>query len=304
MNSFTLNGIRNIRNHIKKTLLGVLVLSISFSSHSKIHEFETTQLKSSGGTGVGGIFNEESAFLNPAPLAFSTSSSFYVQKDSDKLSDNSVNKPNPKALGFVMSDGNPSLSGSLSFVNQHEDTITRKRWGVTLSGPIAEKSSMGISVRHSEDNNTLINTTEKYYQSVFGVSHQIDNKLSLGIVAYDPFKSKGNETKALVGLQYNIMEYIATSLDFGGDYTSNDISKKLITKGAVQVKVLDDFFLRFGGFSDKSRSEKGSGFGLAWLQPRLAFEFAIKTTKRDADTSIAQTATNFKETSFAASIRF
>ena len=304
MNSFTLNGLRNIRNHIKKTLLGVIVLSIPFIAQSKIHEFETTLLKSSGGAGVGGILNEESAFLNPAPLAFSTSSSFYVQKDSDKLTDNNINKTNPKSLGFVMSDGNPSLSGSISYVNQQEDTIKRKRWGLTLSGPIAERSSLGVSVRHSEDDNTQLNTSSKYYQSVFGVTHQIDNKLSLGIVAYDPFKSRGHETKALVGLQYNLMEYIATSLDFGGDYTSNDISKKLITKGAVQIKVLDDFFLRFGGFSDKARAESGSGFGLAWLQPRLAFEFAIKTTKRDADTSIAQTATNFKETSFAASIRF
>ena len=304
MDNITLKGIKNIRNHIKKTLLLVTVLSIASSAYAKIHEFETSHLKSTGGTGVGGIFSEESAFLNPAPLAFSTNQSFYVQKDSDKLTDNSVVKPKPKSLGFVMTDGNPSLSGSLSYVTQEENIYKRQCWGLSMSGPIADKSSMGISVRHSKDDNTLNNTTTKYYQSVIGISHRIDEKFSLGVVAYDPFKSKGHETKALVGAQYVLMEYITAGLDFGGDYTADEISKKLITKGSIQIRVLDDFYLRFGAFNDKTRAEKGSGFGLAWLQPKLAFEFALKSTKRDKDLSIAQTDTTFKETSFAASIRF
>jgi hypothetical protein len=276
----------------------------STSGHSKIHEFETTHLKSTGGTGVGSILNEESAFLNPAPLAFFSTSNFYVQKDNDKLTENGVNQPKPKALGFVLADGNPSLSGSLSYVTQEEENIKRKRWGATMSGPIADKSAMGVSIRQSKDEDINTKKIDKYYQTVIGVTHAIDEKISMGIVAYDPFKSKAHETKALIGFQYVLMDYITASVDFGGDYNSDDISKSLIYKGSLQVKILDDFFLRFGGFSDKVRDEKGNGLGLAWIQPRLSLEFALKNTTRNQSLALNQNAAKLKETSFALSIRF
>lgn len=256
------------------------------------------------GTGVGSILTEESAFLNPAPLAFFSNSTFYVQKDTDTLTEGGVGQPKPKSLGFVVSDGNPSLSGSLSYVTQEEENIKRKRWGTSISSPLSDKSAFGVSVRQTSDENTTTHITQKYYQTVLGVTHSIDEKVSLGVVAYDPFKSKGHETKALVGIQYVLLNYITAAVDLGGDYTSNDLSKTLLYKGALQVKVLDDFFLRFGGFNDKARAEKGSGLGLGWVQPRLSFEFAIKTTKRASDIGLNQTDSNFKETSFAASIRF
>jgi hypothetical protein len=270
---------------------------LSTSAHSKIHEFETTQLKSMGGTGVGGLFNEEAAFLNPASLAFFNTSSIYAQKDLGRLTTNGASGLRPKALGFVMTDANPALSGSLSYTTQEEDIYKRKRWGLTLSSPMAEKSAFGISVRRSTDEDSVLRTTKKYYQAVLGITHSIDEKFSLGIVAYDPFKSQGQETKALIGGQYVLMSYITGAFDFGGNYYSDDISKTLIYKGSLQVKLLDDFYLRFGGFNDKSRAEKGSGYGLAWTQPRLAFEFALKNTKGPNEKS-------FKETSFSASIKF
>lgn len=290
-------------NHIKKTLL-LTVFLLSTVANSKMHEFETTHLKSTGGTGVGGVFNEESAFLNPASLAFFNSALVYVQKDSAKLTNNGVAQPKPKSLGLVVSDANPSLSGSLSYVTQEEDVFKRDRWGLTLAGLINNRSVFGFSVRQSKDENTLTNTKVKYYQSVLGITHAIDEKLSLGIVAYDPFRSKGDETRALVGIQYVIMSYISTAFDFGGNYYADNFSATHLYRGSVQIKVLDDFFLRFGGFNDKSRFEKGSGFGIAWIQPRLALEFATKDTKQSRDTTQNRPEKNFKETSFSGSLRF
>ena len=52
------------------------------------------------------------------------------------------------------------------------------------------------------------------------------------------------------------------------------------------MRILDDFYMRFGAFNDKAREEKGNGYGLGWVQPRLAFEFALKNTKQVA--SVAQ----------------
>ena len=247
---------------------------------------------------------EEAAFLNPASLAFFTSSSVYAQKDLGKLSNDGISAPRPKSLGFVMADGNPSLSGSLSYVNQEEDIYSRKRWGLTLSGPVAEKSAFGISVRQTTDENLSSKSSIKYFQTVLGVTHAIDEKLSLGIVAYDPFKSKGKETKAMIGAQYVLMTYITGSFDFGGDYYSEDISKSLLYKAGLQIKVLDDFFLRFGGFNDKILGEQGNGYGLAWIQPRMSFEFALKSTKRASDIGLNRSELSFKETSFSVSIKF
>lgn len=256
------------------------------------------------GTGVGAILTEEAAFLNPASLAFFTASTIYVQKDSGKFTEDNVIKSKPKALGFVITDGNPALSGSLSYVTQEEENFVRKRWGLTLSSPVSDKSAFGISLRQSKDEDTTNRTTLKYFQTVLGVTHSVDEKFSIGIVAYDPLKSKGKETKALIGLQYILLNYITGNFDFGGDYTQDDLSKTIQYKAALQIKVLDDFFLRVGGFNDKARAEKGSGFGLSWIQPRLSFEFAIKNTKRAQDSILRQTDASFKETSLAASIRF
>lgn len=274
-------------------------------AHSKIHEFETTHLKSMAGTGVGSVLAEEAAFLNPASLAFFNTATVYVQKDTGKLTENNiVQSQQPKSLGFVMADGNSSLSGSLSYVTQEEDIFKRKRWGLSFSGPISGKSAFGISYRKTTDDNTATNISKNYYQTVLGVTHSLEDNLTLGIVAYDPFRSQGRETKALIGMQYALMTYISGAFDFGGDYYSDDISKTLLYRAALQIKVLDDFYLRFGGFSDKLRSEKGSGYGLAWIQPRLSLEFSLKNTKRAKNESLGLAENLFKETSFSISMRF
>lgn len=257
-----------------------------------------------GGTGVGGVHAEEAAFLNPASLAFFNTATVYAQKDSGKLKDNNIDQPRPKSLGFVLADGNPSLSGSLSYVAQEEDIYRRKRWGLSFSGPFSDKSAFGVSFRQTTDENMQLNSSKKYYQSVLGVTHSLDEKLCLGIIAYDPFKSQGHETKALIGMQYVLMTYISAAFDFGGNYNSDEISQTLLYRGALQVKVLDDFFLRFGGFNDKSRAEQGNGYGLAWIQPRLSFEVSLKNTKRAKNEGLGLSEKKLKETSFAASMRF
>lgn len=256
------------------------------------------------GTGVGAILSEEAAFLNPASLSFFNTATFYAQKDSAKLTENNVSQPKPKSLGFVMSDGNPSLSGSLSYVTQEEDIFKRKRWGLSFSGLVSDRSALGVSYRQSTDENIQTSNIKKYYQTVIGVTHAIDEKITLGVVAYDPFKSAGHETRAFLGFQYALMDYATAAFDFGADYTAEELSKTTLTRGALQIKVLDQFYLRFGGFNDKARAEKGNGYGLAWIQPRLSFEAAIKNTKRSSDVGLGLSEKKYKETSLSASMRF
>ena len=275
------------------------------SAFAKMHEFETTHLKSAGSTGVAGIFMEESAFLNPASLAFFNQGSAYFQRDMPEFKDaagNVVQKP--KNTGVVLADGNPSLSGSLSYVHQEEGVMKRSRWGLSTSSPLSKQSAFGASIRKTKDENTISGDKIDYYQTVFGVTHAIDAQTSLGIVAYDAFDSKGDATKAYVGFQRAFVDYVTLSFDLGANWKAEEISDSLLYRGAVQVRVLNDFYLRFGAFKDKEREEKGNGMGLAWIQPKLAFEFALKNTKQDPNPVLARAESKIKEASFSVSLRF
>jgi hypothetical protein len=274
-------------NYIPKVIFLSAILLIG-NVHATVHEFETTHMKSMGGAGIAGILAEESAFNNPAPLAFFTTSSVYAQKDKSALG---------SATGFVLADGNPEISGSISYVKQEEDDFRRSRWGLSMSTPTSKNSSAGVSIRKTTDDKISSHTSTKYYQAVLGVDHIISEQFSVGVVAYDPFKSKGGETKAMIGMQYLLMDYIVGVVDFGGNYTKDTFSKSLIYKGALQVTVLNDVFLRVGTFTDKEKSEKGTGMGLAWIQPRLSFAFAQKNFTTSMERRI-------KESSLSLSLRF
>ncbi len=249
---------------------------------------------------------EESAFLNPASLSFFRNADIYLQRDMVQFKDalgNLLQKS--KNTGVVISDGNANLSGSLSYVQQEEGVFKRKRFGLTTSSPLNEKSSFGASFRKTKDENTLSKTSSDYYQSTFGVTHAIDQQTSLGLVAYDAFNSAGDATKAIVGLQHIFVDYITVAFDLGGNYNADEISSTLLYRGSIQVKVLDDFFLRFGAFNEKELEEKGNAFGLAWISPKLAFEFALKNTTQKASLSKARFGEiKLRETSFGLSLRF
>jgi hypothetical protein len=248
---------------------------------------------------------EEAAFLNPASLAFFTQGNVYFQRDMLKIKDKDGNIiQRPKNTGIVLADGNPTLSGSLSYVNQEEGDQKRTRWGLTASSPLSQQSAFGVSLRKSKDENLTTKTEEDYYQTVIGVTHALDTQTSLGIVAYDAFNSKAGETKAIIGAQHIFADYVTLAFDFGGNYNADEISDTLLYRGGAQVRVLNDFYLRFGAFNDKSRQEKGNGFGLAWVQPKLAFEFAMKNTKQEANLAINRNESKIKETSFGVSLRF
>ncbi len=272
---------------------------------AKVHEFETTRLKSTAGTGVAGILSEEAAFLNPASLAFHESASLYLQRDMLQLKDSNGNIiQKPKSTGVVLSDGNPNLSGSISYTFQEEGVFKRKKWGIATSAPLSKESALGASLRKVKDENTSAKTSVDYYQTVFGVTHSIDPQTSLGVVVYDAFNSAAKETKAIVGAQHIFVDYITLMFDLGANYNSDEISDSLLYRGGIQVRVLNDFYLRFGAFNDKEKQEKGNGFGLAWDQPKISLGFALKNTKQEANTTLARAESKLRETSFSASFKF
>jgi len=209
----------------------------------------------------------------------------------------------PKNTALSLNDGNASLSGSVSYLDQTEGQFERKRWGASLSSAVGAKSSFGVSVRKTTDEDTTTKQKDKYYQTVFGILHAITPQTTLGIVAYDAFRSKGDATRAYLGLQHVFADYITLGFDAGTDWKADDLGKAAIYRGSIQVRLLNDFHLRFGVFDDKLLEEKGNGFGLSWVQPKLILEFAMMNAKKLENVSLSRPETKRKDVSFSVTLR-
>ena len=241
--------------------------------------FETTRLKSTAGAGVGSILMDEAAVLNPAPLAFFNLSSFYVQKYDTKWQGGSSPDSETDSYGFIVADAKGALKGSISYLKHNENSVNRKRFSVALGQAISKTSALGIIYSHTKETHfgDLKNFKDKKGQFNFGLTHAVDQDLTLGLLVVDPFKKNRADTQALIGAQYLLKRMVSLILDLGFDY-NRDPKDTLIYKGAIQLSLFSDFFLRGGVFRDKIRHEKGNGFGGGWVSPRLVFDIAVKNT--------------------------
>ena len=266
----------------------VLAMSLPCAVRAKVHDYETTRLKSTGGAGVGSILINESAILNPASIAFFSNSSFYVQRESFKYKNLRKDRPfsspdstKSKASGVIIADTKAHLRGAFSYQKQQEGFQRRRRITVTLASIITKKSSLGFLYRNTKDEvyrGLFRESVDRYHQLVVGTTHVVDEDFTLGIVIVDPLKEKRQDTRAIIGVQYiakNILTFIA---DIGGNY-SDDLLNTRLFRGALQLNIFTDFYFRFGLFEDRGLDEKGYGFGLSWVGPKLVFETAIKRTQ-------------------------
>lgn len=294
--------------------LALFAASLLFVSvaRAELRELQTTRLLSTAGTGVGSILMDEATILNPAPLAFFTVTSFYVQK-------NKGNFENEKAPGettsttekldnwsFIASDANGNMGASFSYEAQKSGPDKRKRMSLSVGTPADKTSALGFTVRRTVDQVRQADLQMKEstkYQFVVGVSHAISPSFTLGLVAIDPTKRVAGETRVLAGLQYVYEEFIALMFDGGTDYTQS-FSSSAQYRGAIQFKVFSDFYLRVGAFEDKAKHERGNGGGVGWVSPKLVFEAAIGRKRLLAYEHKREKTQDAKETSFSLSYRF
>lgn len=295
--------------HFTLTCLAALITSLLFSSpvFSNISAFQTTRLKSTAGAGAGAILMEESTILNPAPLAFYQASSLYYQRSSiasePVASDRPFTSSESQTDAFIVTDAKGGASGSISYIKQARDNETRDTLALSIANTIGEKSAMGVTYKFVTEESSLDQSKEKYRQATFGISHVINSSFSLGLVAIDPFKVRPEETRGLVGGQYVFENFISLMLDVGADY-NKELTETQILRAATQIKIYDDFFLRFGGFSDEGLGEKGTGIGLGWIQPKLVIEVAMQNTTTEENLELERAAEKDKETSFSLAYRF
>ncbi len=303
----------NSRTITKISTVSVILVELFLyinPAHARVAEFQTTRLKSTGGAGVASFLVDEAPVLNPAPIAFFNMSSFYFQKGGTEVSntsaantngDNVYNFAKSDDMAIIASDSKGALKGTLGYIKQSQGDVISKQITGSLSSLVGKRSSMGFSYSLIKDEISGVKESSKKFN--VGVFHAVSPNFSIGMVAVNPFISTKKDTKGLVGLQYVFQDFISLMLDAGADYTK-ELSETTILRVGTQLKIYNDFFIRFGIFDDKSTKEKGSGAGIGWIQPRLNLEFAIKNTKVLEDELLNQKKQDLKETSFSVSYRF
>lgn len=284
----------------------VLITTIQFNVQAKLLDYETTRMKSTGGAGVASILIDESTVLNPAPIAFFNISSIYVEKSSTDNTDLNDNKLEGSSnLAVIASDSSKALKGSISYVKAKRNGENYKQLATSFASTIGPKSSLGFTFQKMERKDIYLGATESidYSQFNIGVFHAVNPAFSLGLVVEDPFEKSPNNTKAVIGAQYQIGDYISLIADVGADY-KEELSERSLWRAAIQFKVLSSFYLRAGMFDDRIELKSGSGIGLSWIQPKLALNFAIRNLSVEESVELKQIDEDIKETSFSISYRF
>lgn len=276
--------------------------------NARVHDFETTRLKSTAGAGVGSILMDEATILNPAPIALFTNSAFYVSQagiDVTNQDDPTAPAAISRTRGIIISDSKGGLNGSISLLKQEENGEFRERMAASLASPMGDRSSLGISYRKTKDSNLKNGALEKeeYNQFVVGITHAINPSFSIGLIAIDPLQTKAEDSKGIVGFQYLYKGFISVMFDIGSDYHQN-LSDELLYRAGAQFKLLQDFYFRFGLFDDKGLGEKGNGVGVGWVQPRLVIDLALKNTSVFSDLANSINGKDISETSLSLSYKF
>jgi hypothetical protein len=268
---------------MKKVYLIVFLFLWVCSSWAQIREFQTTRLNSTAGAGVASVLSTEAAVLNPATAAFFEGSSFSYQRYTTSLrheSDDRVNQNDDfpggnVSQGYFMADHSGPLKGGLSYLKQQENNYHRKQLVLHGAAPIGAATAFGVSYRYQEDNLAPKHGQRHHvnHQLYLGTVHIIDENTILGLTLIDPTRTTPGEERALFGFQYALASRVTLIADVGAQY-SKAFNKQYLWRGAAQISLFDDFFLRAGRFYDNVRLLKGYGWGVGWLGPRLGIEFA------------------------------
>jgi hypothetical protein len=286
MTNFTL---RNLK------IIPILFLFYQSVSIASIRDFETTRLKSTAGAGVGAILMDEATLLNPAPIAFYNVGSVYLNKGTSSSTSEGSAPSETDHMGVIVSDAKGGSKGSLSYQVQKVGETKKKFMAASMARLVNDKSAMGISLRKTTEEIAGTETLN-IIQTIVGITHAVNQEFTIGFVVVDPLKQKIDDSKGTFGIQYVFKDFISIMGDIGANYYKG-LGETFLYKSAIQFKLLDDFYARFGYFRDLGTEETGTGAGLGWVQPKLVLEAALKNSENKKGEKVS-------ETSFSLSYRF
>lgn len=283
------------------------------NSWAQIREFQTSRLTSTAGAGVASILSTEAAILNPAASAFFEGSSFSYQgyrtslqnKDDrrDTLPDRFPKSNNSQ--GLFMADHSGPVKGGVAYINQDENNFERERIVLHGASVVFKNTSLGFSYNYIQDTlpNRFSPRHKVHHQASAGLTHIVDEDLTVGLIVIDPTRTTPNEERAIAGFQYNLAQRFALIGDIGAQYTKA-VSDKYLWRGAVQLRIFDDFLLRAGRFYDNVQELKGTGWGAGWIGPKFGVEFAQKYSEQVGSGSYVYKDEKIVDTSLSAILKF
>ena len=260
--------------------LMISIDSLSFAS--------TARMKSTAGVGVGSILLDEATFLNPASSAFYKIGAFYYQKTNTESS--IENSPNSiRSSTFIATDAKGKVAGSLSYV-KHDNAEDHKKISLSIASIIGERSASGLTYHYEDEDQK-----KKFF--TFGITHAINEALTMGFIVNDPTRVKPNNSSAIVGLQYTYQSFVTLMGDFGTDW-KNRFDEKLVYGAGIQFKIYDDLYIRGGQKIDRQKHLKIKGVGASWSSPKFVANIALSFNENTL------TNTEDKETTFSLSYKF
>jgi hypothetical protein len=275
---------------------------------------QTARLNSTSGAGVGSLLVAESAILNPAPTAFFQDTYVSYQKNNVDLSNASTERiTNADPFGqlntsesYYLFDNSSELRGGLSYQHQREDGMRRKRITATASSLIKDNLSFGVLFKYTEDTQYLDTGNRHRVSNPFtlGFTYIYHPGLIFGGVWEDPTRASVEESRAILGFQASLSEKIVLIFDVGGDPTT-DFNDSRLWRGAIQIALFSDVYIRGGKYQDRSLFLEGESWGVAWIGPKLGAEFSIRTSRPLTDKSTRlYNQERLTDASFALHLRF
>lgn len=278
---------------------------INGDANAKLRELETTRLMSTSGAGIGSVLLNEAAILNPASIYFFRKSSLYYQNGGTTLNEesearNDSSYKDGKNQMFLITDTSAILKGGISYQTQSENGESRTRFTSSAASHLGKNASFGILYRYTHED------TDKYrvfHQATFGITYVINKKLVLGGILADPFLANKEDTRLASGLQYSLSDDLLLMTDAGLNYTENSKDNSF-WKAALQAQFFDSIFIKYGVFEDKIEKLKGNSWGASWIGPKMAFEYAFKSSRAFENGLDFFNGERFDEHSFAVSVVF
>lgn len=289
-----------------------VVFLIHNISYARIHNFQTARLKATAGTGVASLLVEESILLNPSTLTYFDIGALYLQKTgSDITEDQTGLNRAPKefessGLAAIVADTTKDLNGALAFIKQKQNGEEKITYASAFSALVGKKSSFGLNYAHVQENFEDFSgavQSEKYNQIGAGITHTISPTWTVAVSGTDILGAVEKDRRVFFGAQFNYDNLLLLMFDLGTDY-KEELNGSSIARAAIQISLLKDVVIRVGAFDDKKLLSNGTGFGLAWIQPKLSFDFALNSYDLKENRRFLQTPQKVRETTFALSYRF
>lgn len=302
-----------MKNYIKKlglinivfllSLLTTLTLSTA-PVNAKLRDLESTRLISTSGAGIGSVLLNEAAFLNPASIYFFQQSSLYYQQGSSKMKEASAERESDYKDGenqtFLITDTSSALKGAFSYQTQSEDGDSRKRFTSSASSNWGKNMSVGVLYRYTEED---AQDHEVYHQGVLGITYIHSKQLTFGAILVDPFLANKEDALLGGGLQYTLTQNFIVIADAGANYNDDPEDNKF-WRAAAQAQFFKSFYLKYGRFEDDITKLRGYSYGVSWVGPKLAVEYAYRNSEARQDTEFYFNGEQLEDHSVALSVVF